>query len=288
MKKTLCLVIALIIAFSALPQAVCAADGEPEFLFTLTADGKAEKEVKTGDIITVMFSLSRTDAEEPYTMNAMQNEIRYDSRFFELVQGSELVSSGIRYKDIAMTDSYRAFYMNYLDEKGGTLWQPSVSIGSFQLKVTASQGTAEITNSEYLVSAPDGASSYRAECSNITVTVAGEGKPADKTETGEAAGANGQGVPRALVAIGAAIAGVLAAVFILMLVMTKTVSFNSAGGTAIPSVRLIRGGKISPPINPHKDGAVFAGWYTDKACTQPWNFENDTVRRSITLYAKLR
>ena len=77
MKKTLCLVIALIIAFSALPQAVCAADGEPEFLFTLTADGKAEKEVKTGDIITVMFSLSRTDAEEPYTMNAIIGSVMF-------------------------------------------------------------------------------------------------------------------------------------------------------------------------------------------------------------------
>ena len=32
-------------------------------------------------------------------------------------------------------------------------------------------------------------------------------------------------------------------------------------------------------------GMVFEGWYTDEACTQEWNMEEDTVQGDMTLYA---
>ena len=48
------------------------------------------------------------------------------------------------------------------------------------------------------------------------------------------------------------------------------------------------GAKITEPEAPAADGYTFAGWYTDKECTQAnkWNFVADTVTGDTTLYAK--
>lgn len=52
-----------------------------------------------------------------------------------------------------------------------------------------------------------------------------------------------------------------------------------------------------PPYNPQREGYTFSGWFKDEACTQAWDFENDTVEivydeegnriyEEIKLYAK--
>ena len=49
-----------------------------------------------------------------------------------------------------------------------------------------------------------------------------------------------------------------------------------------------KGAKITEPEAPTADGYTFAGWYTDKECTQAnkWNFATDEVTVDMTLYAK--
>ncbi len=67
------------------------------------------------------------------------------------------------------------------------------------------------------------------------------------------------------------------------------VNFNTQGGTAIPSQGvqvLVADKKATRPEDPVKEGYDFTGWYKDPAYTQPWDFENDKVRDSISLYAK--
>lgn len=64
-----------------------------------------------------------------------------------------------------------------------------------------------------------------------------------------------------------------------------TVSFNSNGGTAVSSVKVESGKKLSEPKVVTKDGFEFAGWYTDKALTEKYDFSNK-VTKSFTLYAK--
>ena len=103
-----------------------AAEDAKAFSFELTVDGKDTKEVKNGDIITVVLRLKRTDKSEDYTMYAMQDEIRYDSQFFELVNGSAVLSDGIVSTDIAMVDQCRGFYMNYLSMGGGEKWNADI------------------------------------------------------------------------------------------------------------------------------------------------------------------
>lgn len=35
-----------------------------------------------------------------------------------------------------------------------------------------------------------------------------------------------------------------------------------------------------------KPGAVFGGWFADKALTKPWDTQHDAVQSSMTLYAR--
>ena len=167
MKKSIRFLLALLVLVSALALQSFAA--EPEFRFELTVDGKDTVEVNQGDVITVTLYLHRTDAEAPYTMYAMQDEIRYNSDFFQLVPDSALLSSGIQSTDISVLGNFREFYMNFLSFSGGAQWQPKTRIGSFQLKVTADSGVATITNEDFLVSLKDGSGSYKCEANTLTV-----------------------------------------------------------------------------------------------------------------------
>ncbi len=151
-----------------------AADDSRKYLFELSVDGSDSKEVKNGDIITVTFYLDRTDSEDAYDMYAMQNEIRYDSDFFELIENSALLSEGITTRDIGLRDNFREFYMNFLSISGGEKWTSRKLVGSFQLKVTAEAGVSKITNQDYLVSTADGKNHYAATAQDITIIVSSE------------------------------------------------------------------------------------------------------------------
>ena len=105
--NTLLAVIVTVILLPHLVLMVQAAEEKEKFTFELSVDGKDTKEVEPGDVITVVLRLKRTDASEEYTMYAMQDEIRYDSTFLELVEGSAVLSDGISSTDIAMVDRYR-------------------------------------------------------------------------------------------------------------------------------------------------------------------------------------
>ena len=151
-----------------------AAEDAKAFSFELTVDGKDTKEVKTGDIITVVLRLKRTDKAEDYSMYAMQDKIRYDSQFFELVEGSAALSEGIVSTDIAMVDQFREFYMNYLSMTGGENWKTDTMVGCFQLKVIGTSGVSTISNQDYLVSMKDGSESYQCDAKDVTIILSTE------------------------------------------------------------------------------------------------------------------
>ena len=44
---------------------------------------------------------------------------------------------------------------------------------------------------------------------------------------------------------------------------TFTVTFDSNGGSEVPSQKVEAGGTVTMPDAPTKDGYVFAGWFTD-------------------------
>ena len=230
------LVIALLLPVFCVP----AAAADPEFRYELTVDGSDTVEVNTGDIITVALHLYRTDADANYTMYAMQDEIRYDSEFFELVEDSAVLSSGIRSTDIALVDNHREFYMNFLSFSGGETWIPKTRIGTFQLRVIGTSGVTTITNQDFLVSLQDGSGSYACDANELTVILSTD----------------------------------------------CTVRFETNGGTKIDPVTAIYGELLERPEDPVREGKHIVGWFKDIHLTEEWDFENDTVKGNMTLYAK--
>ena len=80
----------------------------------------------------------------------------------------------------------------------------------------------------------------------------------------------------------------LLAFLLWMLLDKKRVDFDTRGGTELESVSVRKGEKLDQPMTPVKPGAAFAGWYKDSECTERWSFEEDTVEKSMTLYARWR
>lgn len=173
-RKIIAFIVLALVLISAVVVPAYAVDDDRSFKFELSVDGRQTKEVRTGDIITVVFHLERTDAEGPYTMYSMQDQIRYDSNFFELVPGGEILSKGIRSEDIALRGNYREFYMNFLSFGGGEEWNDRALIGSFQLKVIATSGVTKITNQDYYVFTKDGSKSYECEANELTIILSTE------------------------------------------------------------------------------------------------------------------
>ncbi len=169
MKRFWSIVLVVIMLVSIFPTSVFAANETQKYEFQITADGQTEKRVQTGDVITVALYLNRTDADADYTMYSMQDEIRYDSNFFELVEGSEFLASGIEMTDIALTDHYREFYMNFVSFTGGETWKAKKQIGTFKLRVIAESGVSKITNQDFLVSLKDGSGSYDCLANELTI-----------------------------------------------------------------------------------------------------------------------
>ena len=64
-----------------------------------------------------------------------------------------------------------------------------------------------------------------------------------------------------------------------------TVTFNTNGGNTVESQSIKEGQCVVRPENPEKEGAAFAGWYSDAELTMTYDFASP-VTDNITLYAK--
>ena len=64
-----------------------------------------------------------------------------------------------------------------------------------------------------------------------------------------------------------------------------TVTFDTQGGSEIDSVRVTRNSTVAKPEEPTREGYIFEGWYTDKECSEAYDFDTK-VTKNITLYAK--
>ena len=65
-----------------------------------------------------------------------------------------------------------------------------------------------------------------------------------------------------------------------------TVTFDSQGGSAAESQRILKGNLARTPSSPTRDDFIFQGWYqSNDEDAQLWNFATDRVNADITLYA---
>lgn len=342
MKKAfLFLLLAALCLTLAVPA--CAVDKTRSYIFELTSNGESQINANTGDIITVLFTLRRSDGGGKDTMYAMQNEMRYDPSFFRYVEGSAMLTAGIELSHITGRGAQEV-YMNYLSLNGGTPWDADVSVGSFQLEVIATGGVSTVCCDDYLVSTQDGRDAFAATAVDLTVVLStdctvtfitnggtelapvsayygerltrpedpiregyrleGWYKDLDLTEpwdfeTDTVKGnmslyakwvpgkANGTGIGGNHFPWYLLLALIpLVALLLFLLLGKKKVVFHSQGGSPVEAILVKRGAKLTPPLPPSYPGRIFAGWYTDAACTDAWVFEFDTVRKNMTLYAR--
>ena len=68
-------------------------------------------------------------------------------------------------------------------------------------------------------------------------------------------------------------------------VVLYTVYFETAGGTKITSQTVHAGKTAVKPLDPEKEGFVFAGWYSDRECSESFDFLAP-VNADTTVYAK--
>lgn len=64
---------------------------------------------------------------------------------------------------------------------------------------------------------------------------------------------------------------------------TYTVTFNSNGGSYVPSQTIEEGGKVTQPANPTKPGFNFVRWNCDNL---PWSFTRYSINEDTTLVAE--
>lgn len=173
MKRFLSSLLLLLILVTTLVLPAYAADESRSFSFDLSIDGGSEKSAVVGDVLTVTFTLRRTDSAEDYPMYAMQNEILYDPAFFELVEGGTMTASGIETQDLGLRDGSQALYMNFVSLTGNDTWKAQTLVGSFQLKVIGTDGSSAIRSSNCFVSTRDGQSHYAATQTDAVVSLSG-------------------------------------------------------------------------------------------------------------------
>lgn len=64
------------------------------------------------------------------------------------------------------------------------------------------------------------------------------------------------------------------------------INFETYGGSPVPQQHVMFGEKVTEPPAPELNGKTFAGWYTTEKFQVPWDFENQAVENSMTLYGK--
>ncbi|NYD28282.1 InlB B-repeat-containing protein [Leucobacter aridicollis] len=69
-----------------------------------------------------------------------------------------------------------------------------------------------------------------------------------------------------------------------IVVEPHTVTFDSAGGSAVDPVTVPDGEAVAAPVDPVRDGFTFAGWFVDAAGTVRYDFAAPVVE-DVTLYA---
>lgn len=64
------------------------------------------------------------------------------------------------------------------------------------------------------------------------------------------------------------------------------VNYDTQGGSSIEAERVAENNPAPKPVDPKKDGYIFAGWYKEATCENVFDFETDVITGDTTIYAK--
>ena len=113
--------------------------------FSLTAAGSSVVTAEQGDVITVSFTMQRTDSNQAYTAFGYQNYIHYDLSFFEYVEDS-IVCCDTGNVTVKKQDSIEYGEIIQCQKMGNTAYAPEFVVCTFQLKVKAATGSGTVCN----------------------------------------------------------------------------------------------------------------------------------------------
>lgn len=174
MKRIISLLLTVMVLVCVVGVPAFATDNSRNYDFELTIDDKVQTEAAPGQIVSVSLVLKRTDSKENAPMYGMQAELEYDDTFLELVEGSVMTASGVKWTDMARRTGGRAFYLNFLSTTGGEMWAPETIVGVYQFKVLGDTGVSTLAAVNCLVSTADGTDSFQSTCNDAKVIVSTE------------------------------------------------------------------------------------------------------------------
>lgn len=143
MKKFLGLLLAFVMLFS--PVSNVFADSGITLNCDLTCEGQNLVFKQTDDIITVTYTLKNvTDETGKYVVSSHTNEVYYDPDFFEYVEDSASITAGISQTAKYQEWSWGARSISFNGYAQNKKWASKQIVGTFQLKVIATEGSSTI------------------------------------------------------------------------------------------------------------------------------------------------
>jgi uncharacterized repeat protein (TIGR02543 family) len=322
-KKILSLFMGLVmVTMLCVPTFAATSTGDIILTYDLKSNGSNDIVVQTGDTITVTYSLS---ASESTRVSATQNEIYYDTDFFEL--DTDSISDSEGFEDYLTANKKRQngnWYVFFATAVTHVHDSTPSEIGTFRLKVIAKEGETTVANTSY--GASDSKNEhYGTAAQNLHVSI-GEQQTQKFTVTfngGNGSDAKTQEVTSnqtITIPEGAAKSGytfnywqingdstqykpgdkytpqndvTFNAVYTQNSSSggssgraTYTLTYNTNGGTEISSERVNTGTSVDLTKKvTSHDGYDFGGWYTDAELTKPVSGNTLTVNGNTTLYA---
>ena len=134
--------------------------------YALRIEGDTEAGVTPGDIVTVVFSLQRSDGGSgSYALRILQNEILFDESFFEYVPDSATVLKSGNALYQTRTDGTHIIKASYLSSNGGSFGEQE-DFCSFRLRVKSAEGTGWVRCD------PERAKAYDGDNLRVTIRIA--------------------------------------------------------------------------------------------------------------------
>lgn len=183
-KRCIAALLACVMVFTLIPITSSAAtvDESQQYLFSLTA-GVGEGAEPTdklyvipGDILTVYFTLTRTDiADGSYPVFAVQEEVEFSDSLFDIEEAAVFNAANpvaFTYNDLAtIVQGNKRIQMYYASTTlEGELFPRELFVGSFKLRVKdGASGTTQITSQKCEMSNQNGLKTYLCTAKDINV-----------------------------------------------------------------------------------------------------------------------
>ena len=223
-------------------------EGDRFYEFVLSCGGEEYATAQKGDVITVTLSIKSSGEETVTELTAFQDEICYDDTVLELLPDTCTLSDGVEASDIQTDDSGRRIRVSYIIPEPDRALGQNEQMLSVDFRVLDEVGEVCLTQENYFVTTDDGLDTYDSDANELVVN------------TEELASFEEY---------------------------TVCFEYNDGGEYTGYEEQTVALGSTAqePETIPVREGYVFAGWYTDSECTEPYDFTMP-VEESLTLYAK--